>query len=301
MEAKLQNRHPTPRTGPDHFSLHQPMRWTKWCLLISGTWRSSNEFPEDTGLKTHWLRMETQKVLMWYSHPQCPHRQEPLQRNFLHPTPWSVIPQKELKWVKQKQTYWKKRMLLPVSKSLLSLAFWNKDKGQLMLCEWKAKSSFHVLQNDLTPVLYSTKWAEKDKPNHVLLAEPDKPYWRQSYHSKPRQRPQICVTRLLLNFLCKRSCAKLQGTSYMGWQHQQWQTFPAEHSWRNLHLVLRNPGANFITLPHAYKWLYFLSTCWDAEHGVILTQLVKLWRKKTLDKIFNTIQSKRRKVGDVIN
>lgn len=29
MEAKLQNRHPTPPTGPDDFSIHQPMRWTK--------------------------------------------------------------------------------------------------------------------------------------------------------------------------------------------------------------------------------------------------------------------------------
>lgn len=29
MEAKLQNRHPTSLTGPDHFSTHQPKRQTK--------------------------------------------------------------------------------------------------------------------------------------------------------------------------------------------------------------------------------------------------------------------------------
>lgn len=29
MEAKLQNRHPIPPTGPDHFRVHQSMRWTK--------------------------------------------------------------------------------------------------------------------------------------------------------------------------------------------------------------------------------------------------------------------------------
>lgn len=36
-----------------------------------------------------------------------------------------------------------------------------------------------------------------------------------------------------------------------------------------------------MTLPHAHTRLYFLSTCGDADHGVILTQLVKLWKKKS--------------------
>lgn len=164
---------------------------------------------------------------------------------------------------------WKEKDALPYPKYLLSLTFWHNNKGQLMLCEWQAKS--HIPKNDIW-------WAEKDNPNHVLWAELRKPYWRQLYHSKHKFSSQLHVTKLLpIICLQKVLCKNCKGllitaavTNISSWAALKKPVLGAQKCKGKCH--------DFVSCIHTF---IFLSRYWDAEHGVISTHLVKLWRKKS--------------------